>query len=170
MHTVGAVGGVLRELHNGIGLQRIDDGRKGRSGRLLDRDVVLVQIRRNGGVDVARQEVWRGVGAVQPRVPIEVDGEVSGLAYGEGLELREVHEDVELGPYILIVRQTPLEEQLGLGRVDGDNGRLEDGGRHLEHVIEAALDGRGGSDPCPFVVVVEGCPYPIIRVVWEPNQ
>lgn len=57
VHTVGAVGGVLRELHDGIGLQRIDDGRKGRSGRLLDRDVVLVHIRRNGGVDVARQEV-----------------------------------------------------------------------------------------------------------------
>lgn len=59
MHTVGAVGGVLRELHDGIGLQRIDDGRKGRSGRLLDRKVVPVLIIRIGGVDVVRQEVWR---------------------------------------------------------------------------------------------------------------
>lgn len=81
-----------------------------------------------------------------------------------------MHEDVELGPDILIVRQTPREEQLGLGRVDGNDGRLEDSGGHLEQIIEAALDERGGSDPCPFVVVVEGCPYPIIRVVWEPNQ
>lgn len=59
VHTVGAIGGVLRELPDGIDLERIDDARKGRRVCLGEGEV-MVRIRRSRGVHISRLEVSGG--------------------------------------------------------------------------------------------------------------
>ena len=87
-------------------------------------------------VDGVGDEVHRRVGLGEPRLAVEVDVEPARRVPGQELQLGEVQVGDVPGRRVLGLRlRVPGELLDALGRVPRRDRRLQDLGRHLEHVL-----------------------------------